>query len=249
MSRKKQSEKTAVREKFRDDLRARIYERKGDVEDAARDLGVAKSTVSRWINQDGDKFPDVWQLFVLATARQISAAWLAYGLGPKHQDEAWEQTPRPIPPEAEEALALYLKLPKRTQNLVVSMMKQFEGAPAPSAVQEAVDELRGLRDKIMHPSAGARADSPARSSSGPVVPAEDVEILRRVVRLLEILPAKHPLFEPLDQAGRQLSASIEGGAPTPTPAAPASEKKTGKSTPASKPKYEPGPSVHHRSRE
>lgn len=249
MSRKQKSEQKAVREKFRDDLRARIYERKGDVEDAARDLGVAKSTLSRWINQDGDKFPDVWQLFVLATARQVSAAWLAYGLGPRNPDEAWEQTPRSTPPEGEEALALYLKLPKRTQNLVVSMMKQLEGAAVPTEVQEAVEELRGLRNKIMHRSVGAPGDSRARSSSGPEVPAEDEEILKRAVRLLEILPAKHPLYGPLDQLGRQLSASVEAEAPTPTPAVPASEKKTGKSRPASKPGFVPGPSVHHRSRE
>lgn len=201
MSRKKKvAQKPDAREEYRLALHDRIAERKGDVEEAARILRCAKSTVSRWINTDGDKFPDVWQIAVLAAARNVSAAWLAYGLGPRHPDEAWEQTPRPIPPEAEEAVHLWRALPKRAQNLVASMMKQLAGEDPAGNVEEAAARYAKKREELTRPTAGAPGGKPGRSASGTPLSAEDVEELRKeVLDRLVRLPDEDPAYEPLDQ--------------------------------------------------
>lgn len=80
MRKRRKRESSAQREEFRQSFGARLIEQHGDVNHVARAAGADPATVWSW-RQLGEGLPDVFQTSVIAQAKQVSPAWLAFGQG------------------------------------------------------------------------------------------------------------------------------------------------------------------------
>lgn len=82
MRKRRKRESSKEREEYRQTLGARLIEKHGDVGVVARAADSDPATIWSW-RQVGEGLPDVFQLALIAQAKNVSAAWLAFGQGPR----------------------------------------------------------------------------------------------------------------------------------------------------------------------
>jgi hypothetical protein len=82
MRKRRKKESSKEREEYRQGLGSRLVERHGDVGVVARAADSDPATIWSW-RQPGEGLPDVFQLALIAEAKRVSPAWLAFAQGPR----------------------------------------------------------------------------------------------------------------------------------------------------------------------
>lgn len=126
--------------------------------DAMRRLGVAYTTVTKWV--DGSNTPNVANLVPLAELGGVHVEWLITGNGPKYMDEsrnaAADKAERERRARYEQAVSAYLanEIASGVKPQVAAMLRNFDfsslGIESPTlgqvhSVQELIDKQTQLR--------------------------------------------------------------------------------------------------------
>jgi hypothetical protein len=82
MRKRRKRESSAEREDYRKTFAVRLVESHGDVGLVARAAEADPATIWSW-RQPGEGLPDLFQGVLVARAKKVSPAWLAFGLGPR----------------------------------------------------------------------------------------------------------------------------------------------------------------------
>jgi hypothetical protein len=150
---------------FRLSLRKRIHAMHGDIEPAAKEIGVDHTTLSRWGNPNYNGLPTILHIWTLAKRWSLSPAYLGFGQGPDsvlawdsvaRLTNAFRTQPEPVQRHLFESLRLpYQPLPtidtiRFTASAVARRLASAAPpAPVPRANEDPAHYGRKLNPKDM----------------------------------------------------------------------------------------------------